>query len=359
MAVYWQDREWWYGQLTAFGGTSTQGGNGGPGTVYLEDTQHGVNNRTLIFDNNNLPPRTTEISDFSSPETDSGRAWLQPIGKEYELEEVHILRQAHVALHPNITRPHGLKVYSFVGDGTGVIHVGPNQIVIGQFADHELFEVNVYVHRDGHFHLPPTFSCYGIQITTRGYLGVEHMTVAKNCHLYLGLTGSTELANSEGTYKFNSLTVADGGEVTSTSEVGRNSLSLNIDDVTIQGGGILHMVRMRIYAQNFTVDDLGYVRGDTLDASCTAGAGIASSDGSSGAGHGGNGGRGKSQTRVGVAYGHVYEPQHFGCRGGGSGGLGGGIIHFRLTEQSAATVLPVSRTVLEEAAAAAFGLTRI
>ena len=92
------------------------------------------------------------------------------------------------------------------------------------------------------------------------------MTVAKNCHLYLGLTGSTELANSEGTYKFNSLTVADGGEVTSTSEVGRNSLSLNIDDVTIQGGGILHMVRMRIYAQNFTVDDLGYVRGDTLDA---------------------------------------------------------------------------------------------
>ena len=45
-----------------------------------------------------------EISDFSSPETDSGRAWLQPIGQEYELEEVHILRNAHLALHPNITR---------------------------------------------------------------------------------------------------------------------------------------------------------------------------------------------------------------------------------------------------------------
>ena len=64
-------------------------------------------------------------------------------------------------------RPHGLKVYSFVGDGTGVIHVGPNQIVIAQIADHELFEVNVYVHKHGHFHLPPTFSCYGISITTR------------------------------------------------------------------------------------------------------------------------------------------------------------------------------------------------
>lgn len=64
-------------------------------------------------------------------------------------------------------RPHGLKVYSFVGDRTGVLHVGPNQVVIGQFADHELFEVNVFVYRDGHFHLPPTFACYGIDITVR------------------------------------------------------------------------------------------------------------------------------------------------------------------------------------------------
>lgn len=45
-----------------------------------------------------------EISDFSLPYMNGGRAWLQPIGQEYELEEVHILRRAHVALHPNITR---------------------------------------------------------------------------------------------------------------------------------------------------------------------------------------------------------------------------------------------------------------
>ena len=45
-----------------------------------------------------------EISDISSPYTNGGRAWLLPIGQEYELEEIHILRKAHVALHPNITR---------------------------------------------------------------------------------------------------------------------------------------------------------------------------------------------------------------------------------------------------------------
>lgn len=92
------------------------------------------------------------------------------------------------------------------------------------------------------------------------------MTVAKSCHLYLGLTGSTELANSEGTYRFHSLTVADGGEVTSTSEVGSNSLTLNVGDITVQGAGALHMVRMRVLAGNFTVDDLGYITGDLVDA---------------------------------------------------------------------------------------------
>ena len=48
MAVYWMDREWWYGSLTAFGGRSTSGGNGGPGTVYLEVSS--------VSENKELPP---------------------------------------------------------------------------------------------------------------------------------------------------------------------------------------------------------------------------------------------------------------------------------------------------------------
>ena len=106
---------------------------------------------------------------------------------------------------------------------------------------------------------------FSVSLFPRGYLGVEDMTVAKSCRLFLALTGSTELANSEGTYGFHSLTVADGGEVTSTPDVSSNSLTLDIDDVAIQGGGMLHMVRIRILAGNFTVDDQGHVRGDTFD----------------------------------------------------------------------------------------------
>ena len=67
--------------------------------------------------------------------------------------------------------------------------------------------------------------------------------------------------------------------------------------------------------------------------SCSAGAGRAglSGGGSSGAGHGGNGGTGQDQPRVGTAYGHVFEPKHFGCRGGGTGGLGGGVIKMKVS----------------------------
>ena len=63
---------------------------------------------------------------------------------------------------------------------------------------------------------------------------------------------------------------------------------------------------------------------------CSLGKGL-TGIGSSGGGHGGNGGSGSNQPRVGIAYGHLYEPAHFGCPGGGGGGgLGGGVHkHYR------------------------------
>lgn len=65
---------------------------------------------------------------------------------------------------------------------------------------------------------------------------------------------------------------------------------------------------------------------------CGLGGGKTAS-GSSGAGHGGNGGSGANQPRVGTAYGHVYEPSHFGCSGGGDGGgRGGGIVNITVMD---------------------------
>lgn len=88
------------------------------------------------------------------------------------------------------------------------------------------------------------------------------MTVSQGCHLYLGLTASTELANKEGVIQFHSLTVADGGEVTSTSEVDNNTLIMTIGEVRIKGGGDMHMKRLYIETANLTIDDLGKLRAD-------------------------------------------------------------------------------------------------
>ena len=34
LAVHWHDREWWFGQFQAFGGSSSR--TGGAGTIYLQ-----------------------------------------------------------------------------------------------------------------------------------------------------------------------------------------------------------------------------------------------------------------------------------------------------------------------------------
>ena len=92
------------------------------------------------------------------------------------------------------------------------------------------------------------------------------VTLAHNCHLFLSLTGTTRLANKMGTFKFRRLTIADGGEMTSTNDVKNSSLTVVIDEGNVQGGGRLHMTNMVIEAGNFTVDDLGIVQGDTYES---------------------------------------------------------------------------------------------
>ena len=70
---------------------------------------------------------------------------------------------------------------------------------------------------------------------------------------------------------------------------------------------------------------------DCFRASSGNGESSTSSSGASGAGHGGNGGTGANGRIVGTVYGHVYEPEHFGSRGGGSsGGKGGGILKINV-----------------------------
>lgn len=60
--------------------------------------------------------------------------------------------------------PFNLKSFTFVGDRTGVLHVGSGQMVVVQHPDDAEFLVNVYVYQGGTLILPDSFTCHGINM---------------------------------------------------------------------------------------------------------------------------------------------------------------------------------------------------
>ena len=60
-----------------------------------------------------------------------------------------------------------LRAGIFVGDKTGVLHIGPGQHAVVQHADDLEFLVNVIVYEGGSLFLPKSFMCVGITITVK------------------------------------------------------------------------------------------------------------------------------------------------------------------------------------------------
>lgn len=88
-----------------------------------------------------------------------------------------------------------------------------------------------------------------------------------------------------GHYQFNSLTVGDGGEITSTeSSDDLRYFTLSARKIHVQGGGTIHNVDMVINAEELTVNNLGRLVADdhTLTCGDTGGEGRSSSYGASG-----------------------------------------------------------------------------
>ncbi|XP_038052472.1 uncharacterized protein LOC119725183 [Patiria miniata] len=352
LAVYYRGVEWWFGDLQAYGGSGTYG-PGGAGTVYLENLPPAILNRTLIVDNNNQPPpvETITTDQYAQPSLDSSRSWVHDDDEDgvLEFEHVRILRKAHLVTETNLTQ---LKVDTFSGDHSSFMHIGDGQVFVGHFADDSEFNVNVHVYEGGLLILPPTFTCYDITIVVRGTISVHDLTIGKGCRLLLSQTGTSRLLNDTldtsvdlvqgnlaGHYRFDSLTVAANGEVTSVDD-GNNVLdnfTLSVQRLKVEGGGHLHTKRMEINADVLIVDDMGRLVADLHDLPCpdSDGAGKSGSgnNGGSGAGHGGRGGRSSHQRKTGAAFGHVFEPSHLGCKGGGpNGGRGGGKMVLNIAE---------------------------
>jgi len=102
IAVFYEWSNYWFGSLDARGGSSSYG-NGGAGTVYLQDMTLDAQNKTLIIDNFGVGAPSVLIEDqtFGSYVTEGGRTWITDSTLE-EMNHIRIVREANLAISPNI-----------------------------------------------------------------------------------------------------------------------------------------------------------------------------------------------------------------------------------------------------------------
>ncbi|KAK3576661.1 hypothetical protein CHS0354_004945 [Potamilus streckersoni] len=337
IGIYYRKQQWWTGVLNAKGGTSNYG-PAGAGTIYMEDTLPNMVNHTLIVDNFGQyhPEPTTNEYSLLARMAHGGMTWIHD-NSTGAFNILKVVRGAHLGLMPNLTRPYEFRPYEIIGDSTGVIHIGPGQMIRLQHPEGIEFMTNIYVYHGGTMVLPMRFECYKMEMHIWGTVVLKDLVVSSGCKVFLGREGTSYLhgeTGTPGTYRFGELIVEAGGEITVTKEATQtnNKIDIQADTIRVRGGGHVHAVHININSATLIVDDLGRIVGDFHSIPCITGDGYSGS-GASGAGHGGYGGRGNGQSRTGMAMGQLFDPVDRGCHGGGnSGGRGGGFIRLMVTQ---------------------------
>ena len=75
-------------------------------SIFLQDSRPYYTNRTLYINNGgqSVPTDSMSATSYSSYGSEGSRTWFSPDEDYNEFESIRILGNAHVALHPNLTR---------------------------------------------------------------------------------------------------------------------------------------------------------------------------------------------------------------------------------------------------------------
>ena len=75
-------------------------------SIFSQDSQSYYTNRTLYINNGGqtVPTDSMSASSYSSYDSEGSRTWFSPDEDNNEFESIRILGNAHVAIHPNLTR---------------------------------------------------------------------------------------------------------------------------------------------------------------------------------------------------------------------------------------------------------------
>ena len=327
---------------------------GGPGTAFL---YHMIeNHRTLFLHNDYQKPLVSAIMNYNSTHDDGCKAWVVyksgrhafANGKDdFHFEELQIYAGAHFAILTNPPeRPASLFFRHMIGDRTGTIHVGPNQVMDLKRDEIDL-PFSVHNYERGYLGLAPYTEVHGVTIFNSGTLAhIKNLTIHHGGELWMNHGGRT-VNESASNYVFDAMRIQDSGAVRGlTKPLIDPGIFLQTRSLVIEGGGLAQFTRLRFKSENLTIDDGGLLTCKGLGYNHTHGAatgllGIAnigiggtSATGSSGGGFGGSAGRGKGALKTGQPYGDLYEPKVYGSCGGGAAvsGSGGGIMWMNITD---------------------------
>ncbi|WAR26294.1 hypothetical protein MAR_011998 [Mya arenaria] len=328
--------------------------NGGPGTAYVYHKLE--EHRTIIMDNNGQHPRDEHnvIVDYADLTYDSSRAWILPEsgyndfanGKfEFHFEEIQMYGAAHLAILPE---PIGTEVDVFfrnmIGDRTGTVHLGDNQVM-----DLERLEIdlpfNCRVYEGAFLGLAPVTIMHGITVWLHGEMDhVENLTLHHDGQLSLETGGFTS-GNSPDVFDFLWVRIQDNATISILVDPVSDPQSLFrvANKISMEGGSTFVVTNTKItakdmildYGASLHADSTGYRADDPQTTTVNVGVGTASTSGSSGAGYGGSSGKGGGTSMTGQPYGHLFQPYHLGSAGGGglnSGGQGGGKIVIEVSD---------------------------
>ena len=267
IAVYLMRNDTFRGKFETHGGEGFE--PGGPGTSFFYHLKY--NHRTLLLDNAFLESAyVNTIDSYADISSDSFKAWVLPNSGEhhfaggnhdYHFDELQIYGNAHFAI---LTEPHdrnaSLYFLHMIGDRSGVIHIGPNQ-VMNLERDYLDTPFSSYVYQDGYLGLGVDTVLSYVFIHNEGTIDhIHNLTLYNGALVDAFLTSSTNSLPSR-EYRFNGTVTIKARSLFNFNapHAHNESYHLMAKNLLVEGGGTVLGKYLDIESENMVVDDGGNV----------------------------------------------------------------------------------------------------
>ena len=273
----------------------------------------GYDHSTLYLNNINRGAAgdTNTILNYDDLTREEGHTWILDTcdtgaSYRYEFNELQIYGRAHLAIESEGDKA-DIFFHNMIGDRTGAIHVGPNQVMDLERPKIDV-PFHVHVYNEGFLGMAPDTNVHGVSIFLNGTLAhIENLTLHHGGNLWLYNDGRTE-SNPASNYEFQWVHVKDQGYLHMiTDPVWEKGIHFNAIKLHIDGGGLVRGTHLYFHAENISIDSGGTLSADELGYSIehkdtsayglfgqiNPGLGFTGLETGSGAGHGGSGGLGE------------------------------------------------------------------